>query len=62
MFIPISFLPGQAGGVFSEFGFVLAFCVTLSSAVALTMAPMLASNPRSGQADETDVEGRGESP
>ena len=43
VFIPISFLPGQAGGVFSEFGFVLAFCVTLSSAVALTMAPMLAS-------------------
>ncbi|WP_319496864.1 efflux RND transporter permease subunit [uncultured Cohaesibacter sp.] len=43
VFIPISFLPGQAGGVFSEFGFVLAFCVTLSSVVALTMAPMLAS-------------------
>ncbi|PLW77811.1 efflux RND transporter permease subunit [Cohaesibacter celericrescens] len=43
VFIPISFLPGQAGGVFSEFGFVLAFCVTLSSIVALTMAPMLAS-------------------
>ncbi|SNY91956.1 hydrophobe/amphiphile efflux-1 (HAE1) family protein [Cohaesibacter sp. ES.047] len=43
VFIPISFLPGQAGGVFSEFGFVLAFCVTLSTVVALTMAPMLAS-------------------
>ncbi|PVB62384.1 efflux RND transporter permease subunit [Labrenzia sp. 011] len=43
VFIPISFLPGQAGGVFSEFGFVLAFCVTISSVVALTLVPMLAS-------------------
>ena len=43
VFIPISFLPGQAGGVFGEFGFVLAFCVLLSSVVALTLAPMLAA-------------------
>ncbi|WP_208996821.1 efflux RND transporter permease subunit [Roseibium denhamense] len=43
VFVPISFLPGQAGGVFSEFGFVLAFCVTISSIVALTLVPMLAS-------------------
>ncbi len=43
VFIPISFLPGQAGGVFSEFGFVLAFAVTLSSATALTLVPVLAA-------------------
>ena len=43
VFIPISFLPGQAGGVFSEFGFVLAFAVTLSSITALTLAPILAA-------------------
>ncbi|MFD0982466.1 efflux RND transporter permease subunit [Tropicimonas aquimaris] len=43
VFVPISFLPGQAGGIFAEFGFVLAFCVMLSSVVALTLAPMLAS-------------------
>ena len=43
VFIPISFLPGQAGGVFSEFGFVLAFAVTLSSVAALTLAPVLAA-------------------
>ncbi|MCC0030591.1 MAG: efflux RND transporter permease subunit [Brucellaceae bacterium] len=43
VFIPISFLPGQAGGLFREFGFVLAFAVMLSSAVALTLCPMLAS-------------------
>lgn len=43
VFIPISFLPGQAGGLFREFGFVLAFAVMLSSVVALTLCPMLAS-------------------
>jgi len=43
VFIPISFLPGQAGGLFREFGFVLAFSVMLSSVVALTLSPMLAS-------------------
>ncbi len=41
VFIPISFLPGQAGKIFAEFGFVLAFCVLLSSVVALTLAPVL---------------------
>ena len=43
VFIPISFLPGQAGGVFSEFGFVLAFAVTLSSSTALSLAPVLSA-------------------
>jgi HAE1 family hydrophobic/amphiphilic exporter-1 len=43
VFIPISFLPGQAGGLFTEFGFVLAFTVMISSVVALTLCPMLAS-------------------
>ncbi|RFB92590.1 multidrug transporter AcrB [Rhizobium leguminosarum bv. trifolii] len=43
VFIPLSFLPGQVGGLFREFGFVLAFSVGLSSLVALTLCPMLAS-------------------
>ena len=43
VFIPLSFLPGQAGGLFREFGFVLAFAVTLSSLIALALCPMLAS-------------------
>src|SRR5690606_16244633 len=43
VFVPISFLPGSAGRLFGEFGFVLAFAVTISSFVALTLAPMLAS-------------------
>jgi hydrophobic/amphiphilic exporter-1 (mainly G- bacteria), HAE1 family len=41
VFIPISFLPGQAGALFSEFGFVLAFAVLTSSFVALSLCPML---------------------
>lgn len=52
VFIPISFLPGQAGGVFSEFGFVLAFAVTLSSIAALTLAPVLAALLDPGQRAE----------
>lgn len=43
VFIPISFLPGKAGGLFREFGFVLAISVLLSSFVALSLCPMLAS-------------------
>jgi HAE1 family hydrophobic/amphiphilic exporter-1 len=43
VFIPISFLPGLVGSLFSEFGFVLAFAVILSSVVALSLTPMLAS-------------------
>ncbi|MEM9495176.1 MAG: efflux RND transporter permease subunit [Pseudomonadota bacterium] len=41
VFIPISFLPGQAGRLFSEFGFVLAFAVMVSSFIALTLCPVL---------------------
>ncbi len=43
VFIPLSFLPGQTGLLFREFGFTLAISVALSAVVALTLAPMLAS-------------------
>ncbi len=43
VFVPLSFLPGQTGGLFREFGFVLAFAILLSSFVSLTLCPMLAS-------------------
>ncbi|MEP2151705.1 MAG: efflux RND transporter permease subunit [Roseobacter sp.] len=55
VFIPISFLPGQAGGVFSEFGFVLAFAVILSSITALTLAPVLAALLDPGKSQTTKV-------
>jgi HAE1 family hydrophobic/amphiphilic exporter-1 len=50
VFVPISFLPGQTGGLFREFGFVLAISVLLSCVVALTLCPMLASRMLSDKA------------
>lgn len=43
VFIPLSFLDGQTGRLFREFGFTLAIAVLLSSVVALSMGPMIAS-------------------
>ncbi|MCO5057353.1 MAG: efflux RND transporter permease subunit [Rhizobiaceae bacterium] len=54
VFVPISFLPGQAGGLFREFGFVLAIAVFLSSVVALSLCPMLASRIMK-RADHSDA-------
>jgi len=51
VFVPISFMPGIVGNLFSEFGFVLAFAVMVSSFVALTLCPMLASKLGTGQHD-----------
>lgn len=51
VFIPLSFLPGQLGGLFREFGFVLAFAVLLSSVTALTLCPMMASRMLSRESD-----------
>jgi HAE1 family hydrophobic/amphiphilic exporter-1 len=58
VFIPLSFLPGQAGGLFREFGFTLAMAVMLSSVVALTLAPVLASRLLTRN-DTTDTPKRG---
>lgn len=43
VFVPLSFLEGQTGQLFREFGFTLAIAVLLSSIVALSMGPMIAS-------------------
>ncbi|ATP11778.1 multidrug transporter AcrB [Bartonella henselae] len=51
VFVPISFLPGQVGALFREFGFVLAISILLSSFVALTLCPMLASRFLKGHAE-----------
>ncbi len=54
VFVPLSFLPGQTGGLFREFGFTLAMAVLLSSIVALTLCPVLASRLlRAAPAGET---------
>ena len=63
VFVPISFLQGAAGKLFTEFGFVLAAAVLISTFVALSACPALASKilkARAGvEADEMAMpEGR----
>ena len=43
VFVPISFLPSEAGRLFREFGFVLSVAVIISSFVALSLVPALAA-------------------
>ena len=43
VFVPIAFMQGNVGRLFTEFGLVLAAAVVFSSVVALTLAPMLCS-------------------
>jgi len=43
VFVPISFLEGELGKLFTEFAITLAVAVAFSSFVALTLSPMLAS-------------------
>jgi len=54
VFVPLSFLPGQTGGLFREFGFVLAISVMLSAVVALSLCPMLASRMLRPHSHEED--------
>jgi len=43
VFVPLSFLRGDIGRLFSEFGITLAAAVMFSSLVALTLSPMMSS-------------------
>jgi multidrug efflux pump len=43
VFVPISFLPGDIGRLFREFGFTVAAAVLFSALVSLTLTPMMAS-------------------
>jgi HAE1 family hydrophobic/amphiphilic exporter-1 len=43
VFVPLSFLPGQTGALFREFGITLALSVAISAFVALSLCPMMAS-------------------
>ena len=42
-FVPISLLEGQVGRLFSEFGLIMAAAVVISTFVALSLCPMIAS-------------------
>jgi multidrug efflux pump len=43
VFLPIAFLQGDVGRLFSEFAITMAAAVCFSSIVALSLSPMLAS-------------------
>ncbi len=43
VFVPLSFIRGDIGRLFSEFGITLAVAVMFSSLVALTLSPMMSS-------------------
>ncbi|MBB95020.1 MAG: multidrug transporter AcrB [Rhodobacteraceae bacterium] len=51
VFLPVSFMEGQIGQIFAEFGIVLAVAVSVSGFVALTLSPALAARlmPRDGR-------------
>ena len=56
VFVPVSFMPGVVGSLFSEFGFVMAFSVGVSSFVALTLCPMLAARIGTGHHEKAVAE------
>ncbi len=43
VFVPLSFIQGEVGRLFSEFGLTLSAAVLFSSLVALTLSPMMSS-------------------
>jgi multidrug efflux pump len=49
VFLPLSFMGGRLGRLFSEFGVVLSAAVAISSLVALTLVPMLCSKLYAGR-------------
>ncbi len=58
VFVPISFLTGRIGRLFSEFGFTLAASILFSCLVALTLTPMMASQLFRGGAMRSRVSHR----
>ena len=63
VFVPLSFMPGQVGRLFIEFGWVMAGTVAISTFVALTACPALASKilrkTKTGSAPIDDTEPQG---
>ena len=55
VFVPLSFLQGDIGRLFSEFALTLAAAVALSSVLALTLTPMMASKILSADMHEGPI-------
>ena len=52
VFVPITFLTGDVGRLFTEFAITMAVAVAFSSLVALTLSPMLASKVIAAKGDK----------
>ena len=57
VFVPLSFIEGDFGRLFREFGITLAAAVLFSSLVALTLTPMLSSKLLKGRKLRTGFTG-----
>ena len=57
VFVPISFLQGNVGRLFREFGITVAAAVLFSSLVALTLTPMMCSKLLAGSAQRSWLSG-----
>ncbi|MEM0985452.1 MAG: efflux RND transporter permease subunit [Pseudomonadota bacterium] len=55
VFVPITFLEGDVGRLFTEFAFTMAAAVAFSSLVALTLSPMLASKLLKPKTDNRSI-------
>jgi multidrug efflux pump len=55
VFIPLSFIQGDVGRLFAEFGITLAAAVCFSSVVALTLTPMMCSTLFRGHTSRTGL-------
>jgi multidrug efflux pump len=53
VFLPLSFMGGNTGRLFTEFGFALAASVMFSGLIALTLTPMMCSKLLRGHAGES---------
>jgi len=59
VFLPLVFIKGQAGQMYTQFALVVVFSLAISLVVALTVVPMLATRLISGEAHAENISGTG---
>jgi multidrug efflux pump len=59
VFVPITFMQGQMGRLFSEFAIAIAAAIGFSMLVALTISPMMASKLLDSHDDDAKKQGKG---
>ncbi|MEI6500448.1 MAG: efflux RND transporter permease subunit, partial [Armatimonadota bacterium] len=59
VFLPLIFIKGQAGQMFTQFALVVIFSLLISLVMAATLVPMLATRLISGEAHSDNINGSG---